>query len=217
MPGTVRFHRVLKAPPGGSTAPSPPGSHGQMATAHGFTCPSTMEPKVGGTFKMSFTNLTRQTHSLRRGVFGTDAQRTPVRYTDRFDDPTFRDHAGHGVIQSRFRWDGAPHCSDEPRRDPGGNVLSGLAGVAGPAHPARRKPEIKTNKPGAARDPRQSPRPSRRPPLKRSTADKNRSDQNRPRNRGLGLKESKDAVDQYLKTRRTWNKKKNSPSSRPKP
>jgi len=89
MPGTVRFHRILKAPPErvyrAFTTPAamakwlPP--HGFIGTVHH------MEPKVGGTFKMSFTNLTNgQTHSFG----GEYLEMTPLehlRYTDRFDDP----------------------------------------------------------------------------------------------------------------------------------
>lgn len=46
-----------------------------------------MEPKVGGTYKMSFTNFTTgKSHSFG----GTYVDPTPnerIRYTDKFDDP----------------------------------------------------------------------------------------------------------------------------------
>jgi uncharacterized protein YndB with AHSA1/START domain len=56
---------------------------------YGFTCKvHHMDARVGGTFKMSFTNFgTGQGHS-----FGGDYQElvpnTTIRYTDRFDDPS---------------------------------------------------------------------------------------------------------------------------------
>jgi len=86
---TVRLHRVLRAPPervyrAFLTADAlakwiPP--NGFTATVHH------MDPKVGGTFKMSFTNFTtKQSHS-----FGGDyLELVPnelIRYTDKFDDP----------------------------------------------------------------------------------------------------------------------------------
>ena len=89
MPGTVRFHRVLKAPPERVyRAFTTPAAMAKWLPPHGFTCTvHHMEPKVGGTFKMSFTNLTNgQTHSFG----GEYLELTPnerLRYTDRFDDP----------------------------------------------------------------------------------------------------------------------------------
>ena len=86
---TVRLHRVLRAPPervyrAFLTAEAlakwiPP--NGFTATVHH------MEPRVGGTFRMSFTNFTTaQSHS-----FGGDyLELVPnelIRYTDKFDDP----------------------------------------------------------------------------------------------------------------------------------
>lgn len=89
MPGTVRFHRVLKAPPERVyRAFTTPAAMAKWLPPHGFTCTvHHMEPQVGGTFKMSFTNLTDgQTHSFG----GEYLEMTPherLRYTDRFDDP----------------------------------------------------------------------------------------------------------------------------------
>lgn len=90
MPGTVRFHRILKAPPERVyRAFSTPAAMAKWLPPHGFTCTvHHMDPKVGGTFKMSFTNLTNgQTHSFG----GEYLEMTPpehLRYTDRFDDPS---------------------------------------------------------------------------------------------------------------------------------
>ncbi|OGT80106.1 MAG: polyketide cyclase [Gammaproteobacteria bacterium RIFCSPLOWO2_02_FULL_61_13] len=86
---TVRLHRVLRATPervyrAFLTADAlakwiPP--NGFTATVHH------MEPRVGGNFRMSFTNFTTgQSHS-----FGGDyLELVPnelLRYTDKFDDP----------------------------------------------------------------------------------------------------------------------------------
>jgi len=87
--GTVRFHRVLKAPPervyrafldaDAMVKWLPP--HGFTGTMHA------MDAKVGGGYRMSFTNFgTGQSHSFG----GTYVELTPherIRYTDRFDDP----------------------------------------------------------------------------------------------------------------------------------
>lgn len=89
MPGTVRFHRILKAPPERVyRAFTTPAAMAKWLPPHGFTCTvHHMEPKVGGTFKMSFTNLTDgQTHSFG-GEYLEMAPNERLRYTDRFDDP----------------------------------------------------------------------------------------------------------------------------------
>ena len=46
-----------------------------------------MDPKVGGTFRMSFTNFgTGQSHSFS-GTYLDLVPHERIRYTDRFDDP----------------------------------------------------------------------------------------------------------------------------------
>jgi len=89
MPNSVQFHRVLRAAPekvyrafldaDAKTKWLPP---------NGFTCRvHHMDAKVGGTYKMSFTNFTTG-HSHSFG--GTYVELIPherIRYTDRFDDP----------------------------------------------------------------------------------------------------------------------------------
>ena len=89
MTGTVRLHRVLKAPPERVyRAFTTPEAMAKWIPPHGFTCTvHHMEPRVGGTFKMSFTNFTTQ-HSLSFG--GEYLELVPselLRYTDKFDDP----------------------------------------------------------------------------------------------------------------------------------
>ena len=89
MTGTVCLHRVLKAPPEPVyRAFTTPETMAKWIPPHGFTCTvHHMEPRVGGTFKMSFTNFTTQ-HSLSFG--GEYLELVPselLRYTDKFDDP----------------------------------------------------------------------------------------------------------------------------------
>ena len=87
--GTVRLHRVLRAPPeriyrAFLTADAmakwlPP--NGFIGMVHH------MDAKVGGTFRMSFTNFTTdQTHAFG-GEYLELVPNERIRYTDRFDDP----------------------------------------------------------------------------------------------------------------------------------
>ena len=87
--GTVRLHRVLKAPPKRVyEAFLNPEAMAKWLPPHGFTGKvHAMEARVGGSYKMSFTNFsTGKSHSFG----GTYVELTPherIRYTDRFDDP----------------------------------------------------------------------------------------------------------------------------------
>ena len=89
MPNTVKFHRVLKAPPERVyKAFLDADSMAKWLPPHGFTCKvHHMDPKVGGTYKMSFTNFsTGKSHSFG----GTYLELTPherISYSDKFDDP----------------------------------------------------------------------------------------------------------------------------------
>jgi len=87
--GTVRIHRVLRTSPekvyrAFLTAPA----IAKWLPPYGFTCTvHRMEARVGGTFKMSFTNFTSgNTHSFG-GEYLELVPDSLIRYTDRFDDP----------------------------------------------------------------------------------------------------------------------------------
>ena len=87
--GTIRLHRVLRAKPErGYRAFLDADAMSKWLPPHGFTCKiHHMEAKVGGAYKMSFTNFTNgQSHS-----FGCEYRELvpfeKIRYTDRFDDP----------------------------------------------------------------------------------------------------------------------------------
>lgn len=89
MPGTVRFHRVLKAPPERIyRAFLDADAMAKWLPPHGFTGKvHHLEAKVGGTYRMSFTNFSSG-HSHSFG--GTYLELMPnerIRHTDKFDDP----------------------------------------------------------------------------------------------------------------------------------
>lgn len=89
MPGTVKFHRVLKAKAERVyRAFLDADARAKWLPPHGFTAKvHHLEPKVGGTYKISFTNFTSgKSHSFG----GTYLELKPnerIRYADKFDDP----------------------------------------------------------------------------------------------------------------------------------
>ena len=88
-PNTVRLHRVLRASPEKVyRAFLEPDALAKWLPPNGYTCKvHHLDAKVGGTYKMSFTNFTTgKSHSFG----GTYLELTPherIRYTDKFDDP----------------------------------------------------------------------------------------------------------------------------------
>jgi len=87
--GTVTLHRVLRAPPERIyRAFLDPAAMAKWLPPYGFTCTvHQMEPKVGGTFRMSFTNFgSGNSHSFG-GEYLELVPSTTIRYTDKFDDP----------------------------------------------------------------------------------------------------------------------------------
>lgn len=87
--GTVRLHRVLKAPPERIyKAFLDADAMVKWLPPHGFTGKvQHFDPKVGGTYKMSFTNFSSgQGHSWQ-GTFVELVPHERIRHTDKFDDP----------------------------------------------------------------------------------------------------------------------------------
>ena len=87
--GTVRLHRVLRASPERIyRAFLDPDAMARWLPPYGFTGKvHHMEPRVGGTFRMSFTNFgTGNGHSFG-GEYLELVPHSLIRYTDRFDDP----------------------------------------------------------------------------------------------------------------------------------
>jgi uncharacterized protein YndB with AHSA1/START domain len=89
MSHTIRLHRVLRSTPEKIyRAFLEPAAKERWLPPYGFTAKvHHIEPRVGGTYKMSFTNFgTGHSHSFG----GTYLELVPnerLRYTDRFDDP----------------------------------------------------------------------------------------------------------------------------------
>ena len=87
--GTVRLHRVLRAPPERVyKAFLDPDAMAKWVPPHGFTGKvHQMDARVGVGYRMSFTNFgTGKTHAFG----GTYVELTPherIRYTDQFEDP----------------------------------------------------------------------------------------------------------------------------------
>jgi len=87
---TIRLHRVLRANPEKIyRAFLDADAMVKWLPPNGFTCKiDHLEAKIGGTYKMSFTNFTTG-HSLSFG--GKYLELVPherLRYTDQFDDPS---------------------------------------------------------------------------------------------------------------------------------
>ena len=96
MPGTVQLHRVLKAPPERVyRAFVTPEAMAKWLPPHGYTgAVHHFDARVGGQFKMSFTQFaTQQSHGFG-GEYLEMVPHTLLRYTNVFDDPNMP-----GVLQ----------------------------------------------------------------------------------------------------------------------
>ena len=85
---TVRLHRVLAAKPDKVyRAFTTADAMARRLPPNGFTCTvHQMDPKVGGTYRMSFTNFTTgKTHAFG-GKYLELVPDELIRYTDRFED-----------------------------------------------------------------------------------------------------------------------------------
>ena len=92
MPYSLNFHRVLKAPPSRVyKAFLDPAAACKWLAPAGFTCTvHHMDPKVGGTFKMSFTEFdSGQAHSFG-GEYLELVPNEKLYYSDVFDDPNLK-------------------------------------------------------------------------------------------------------------------------------
>ena len=86
---TVRLHRVIRAAPERVyKAFLDPVATPKWLPPYGFTCTvHHMDAKVGGSFKMSFTNFgSGNSHSFG-GEYKELVPNERIRYTDKFDDP----------------------------------------------------------------------------------------------------------------------------------
>lgn len=89
MPSTIRLHRVLQAAPERVyRAFLDPDAMVKWLPPNGFTAKvHHMDPRVGGSHRMSFTNFTTGTSHSFGGEYVELLPHERIRYTDRFDDP----------------------------------------------------------------------------------------------------------------------------------
>ncbi|MBS0487394.1 MAG: SRPBCC family protein [Proteobacteria bacterium] len=87
--GTVRLHRVLRAKPERVyRAFLDAGAMAKWLPPYGFTCTVRhMDARVGGTFKMSFTNFGTGNGHAFGGTYRELVPHERIRYSDVFDDP----------------------------------------------------------------------------------------------------------------------------------
>ncbi len=135
MPGTVKFHRVLKAPPARVyKAFLDADGLARWLPPNGFTCKvHRLDARVGGTFKMSFTNFTTGNGHSFGGEYLELVPNEKLRYTDKFDDPNLTGSMEVTVMLKKVSVGTEINIvqSRHSGRDSRGDVLSRLAGVAG--------------------------------------------------------------------------------------
>lgn len=87
--GTVQLQRVLRTSPDKVyRAFLHPQALAKWLPPHGFTCTvHHFEPKVGGTFRMSFENFTNGHAHAFGGEYLELVPNARIRYTDTFEDP----------------------------------------------------------------------------------------------------------------------------------
>jgi uncharacterized protein YndB with AHSA1/START domain len=89
MPNTVRLHRVLRTSPDRLyRAFLDPDAMAKWLPPNGFTGKvHQLDAKVGGSYRMSFTNFTTQESHAFGGEYLELVPGQRLRYSDRFDDP----------------------------------------------------------------------------------------------------------------------------------
>jgi uncharacterized protein YndB with AHSA1/START domain len=89
MPNTIRLHRVLRAPAERIyRAFLDPDAMAKWLPPHGFTGKvHSMDAKVGGTYRMSFTNFSSGKSHAFGGKYLELSPGERIRYTDKFEDP----------------------------------------------------------------------------------------------------------------------------------
>jgi uncharacterized protein YndB with AHSA1/START domain len=89
MPSTIRLHRVLRTTPEKLyRAFMDSDAKAKWLPPYGFTCKvHHSDARVGGTYKMSFTNFTTGASHSFGGSYLELVPNERLRYSDRFDDP----------------------------------------------------------------------------------------------------------------------------------
>jgi uncharacterized protein YndB with AHSA1/START domain len=89
MPNTIRLHRVIKTTPEKLyRAFTDSDAMVKWLPPYGFTAKvHHLEAKVGGTYRMSFTNFGTGTTHAFGGTYRELVPHERIRYTDKFEDP----------------------------------------------------------------------------------------------------------------------------------
>ena len=131
---TVRLHRVLRAKPERVyRAFIDADAMVKWLPPNGFTGKvHHMEARVGGSYKMSFTNFTTGSSHSFGGKFLELVPNQRLRYTDRFDDPNLPGEMQTTISITPVSLGVELNITQEgiPDGHPAGGVLSRLAGVA---------------------------------------------------------------------------------------
>ena len=92
MPGTIRLHRVLNAPPARVfKAFLDADARAKWLPPYGFTGKvHESDARVGGKYRMSFTNFSTGTSHSFGGEYLELRPSEKLRYADRFDDPNLQ-------------------------------------------------------------------------------------------------------------------------------
>lgn len=89
MTNTVTLHRILRASPEKVyRAFTDPKAHAAWIPPYGFYCTiQEMDVRVGGAYKMSFTNFTTNATNSFGGKFLDIQPNALIKYSDQFDNP----------------------------------------------------------------------------------------------------------------------------------
>ena len=146
MPNTVRLHRVLATRPEKVyRAFLEADALAKWLPPNGFACTvHHLEPRVGGTFKMSFRNFTTGNGHSFGSEYIVGSERTPALHGQIRRSQPARRHSGDGHDEERIGRHRAQHRAGRPAgHDSAGGLLSRMAGVVaklGQARGARNQP-----------------------------------------------------------------------------
>lgn len=92
MGNTIQLHRIFSAPPERVyKAFLDPSALVKWMAPHGFTAHvQHLDARVGGTYKMSFTNFSTDTCHAFGGTYQELIPNQRIRYIDQFDDPNLQ-------------------------------------------------------------------------------------------------------------------------------
>ena len=142
MPNTIRLHRVLATSPEKVyRAFLEADALAKWLPPNGFACTvHHLEPRVGGTFKMSFRNFTTGGSHAFGGEYVELVPHQRLRYTDKFDDPNLPGEIEVTVTlrEGICRHRGGYRAGRRAGRHSTRGLLSRLAAVAAKPRKARR-------------------------------------------------------------------------------